>query len=291
MKVIGYFTSWNEEIKIENLKYKYLTHINYAFLIPKSDGSIINLDKVKVTKLINYAHKNNVKVYISVGGWCYEEEKLDTTFEKICDNKDILDLFINNIIKVVRDFNFDGVDMDWEYPTEKYIKQYEYMLFNLKESLHKENKGLSIAIPPGINVDGSINNVSAITDKVLDIVDWINLMVYDNTKEQNHSSYKYAEISLEYWINTRNYNKDKIILGVPFYTRPTNLLYSYIVECNKENYNYDSYASEFYNGIPMIKKKTKLAKEKCSGIMIWALNYDTLDKYSLLKTINDEINY
>lgn len=290
MKVVGYFTSWNEEIDIEKLKYEYLTHINYAFLIPKSDGSIVNLDKVKITKLINYAHKNNVKVYISVGGWCYEDKKLDTTFKKICDNKDTLDLFINNIIKLVKDFNFDGVDMDWEYPTEKYIKQYEYMLFNLKESLSKENKGLSIAIPPGINVDGSITNISAVTDKVLDIVDWINLMVYDNTKEQNHSSYKYAKLSLKYWLNIRGYNKDKIVLGVPFYTRPTNLLYSYIVECNKENHNYDSYKSEFYNGIPTIKKKTKLAKEKCSGIMIWALNYDTLDEYSLLKAINDELN-
>ncbi|WP_411273528.1 hypothetical protein [Daejeonella sp.] len=43
----------------------------------------------------------------------------------------------------------------------------------------------------------------------------------------------------------------------------------------------------YYNGIPTIKKKTELAKEKASGIMIWQVLGDAPGDNSLLKVIND----
>ncbi len=43
----------------------------------------------------------------------------------------------------------------------------------------------------------------------------------------------------------------------------------------------------YYNGIPTIIKKTVLAKEEASGIMIWQLLGDTGNQKSLLKAINE----
>jgi GH18 family chitinase len=43
--------------------------------------------------------------------------------------------------------------------------------------------------------------------------------------------------------------------------------------------------SVFYNGIPTIKQKTTLAKEKASGIMIWQLGGDARGSKSLLNAI------
>lgn len=286
MRVIGYFTSWDKELKIDQIKYKYLTHINYAFLIPKKDGSVVELDNSMVYQLIHNAHKNNVKVFISVGGWCYENSKLDVIFEEICSDNDKLNHFINNILNIVKKYNFDGVDIDWEYPTDTYINEYEYLLFRLKSKLKTDNKELSIAIPPGINIDGTISNISAITSKVLNIVDWINLMVYDNEKEENHSSYHYAKLSLEYWIDKRKYDKEKIVLGLPFYTRPSNITYRDILMKNLGDCKKDNFGNEFYNGSNTIRSKVCLAREKGVGVMIWALNYDVLDSKSLLKVIN-----
>jgi hypothetical protein len=41
----------------------------------------------------------------------------------------------------------------------------------------------------------------------------------------------------------------------------------------------------YYNGIPTMKQKTLLAKEKASGIMIWQLGGDARGSKSLLKVI------
>ena len=43
----------------------------------------------------------------------------------------------------------------------------------------------------------------------------------------------------------------------------------------------------YYNGIPTIKQKTALAKEKASGIMIWQVKGDAKGNLSLLKAINE----
>jgi len=66
-KVIGYMPSWEGDVN--TVQYSKLTHINYAFLIPNTDGSLQALDNTsKFTSLVATAHNNGVKVIISVGG-------------------------------------------------------------------------------------------------------------------------------------------------------------------------------------------------------------------------------
>jgi chitinase len=43
----------------------------------------------------------------------------------------------------------------------------------------------------------------------------------------------------------------------------------------------------YYNGNPTIRKKTALAREQASGIMIWQILGDAPGEQSLLKAIND----
>lgn len=286
MKIIGYFTSWDNDIDIEKIDFNNLTHINYAFLIPKNDGTVLDLDFNKVSELIEKCHKNKIQVFISVGGWCYEDKLLNTVFENICDNQ-LVYVLVENILKVVKKYNFDGVDIDWEFPSKKYVKAYEHLITLLNNKLKIQNKGLSIATPSGINIDGSISNIEAISDKIINLVDWINLMIYDNSKEENHSSLHFAEISLDFWLHNLKCPNNKLILGVPFYSRPSNIPYNQLIKISKTNSQHDNYQNEFYNSPNTISKKAKLVKKaKIAGIMIWALNYDTYDNTSLLKAIN-----
>jgi len=44
----------------------------------------------------------------------------------------------------------------------------------------------------------------------------------------------------------------------------------------------------YYNGIPTMKQKVMLAREKASGIMIWQIQGDAEGDKSLLKVINKE---
>ena len=43
----------------------------------------------------------------------------------------------------------------------------------------------------------------------------------------------------------------------------------------------------YYNGIPTIKKKVKLAKEKAGGVMFWQLGGDAPGDKSLVNAINE----
>lgn len=48
-------------------------------------------------------------------------------------------------------------------------------------------------------------------------------------------------------------------------------------------------ATLYFNGSETIRRKTALAKNKASGIMIWQLSGDAKDEKSLLNFINKEL--
>jgi GH18 family chitinase len=111
---------------------------------------------------------------------------------------------------------------------------------------------------------------------------------------------------IEIYSTDRNIPKEKLTLGVPFYGyvygpgitdkpyRPS-MTYKEIVsqfhgsEFTDSLKNMPDGKSVFYNGIPTIKQKTVLAKEKASGIMIWQLAADARGSKSLLKAINETV--
>lgn len=87
--------------------------------------------------------------------------------------------------------------------------------------------------------------------------------------------------------------KEKLVLGVPFYARPSWKEYRDLVEENTEN-AYRDYApgenlDSYYNGINTIKEKTRLATRKASGMMVFDMNEDAVEEYSLLKAIDDTL--
>ncbi len=96
------------------IPYDKLTHINYAFLIPNEDGTFVPiLNAYMVEELIQLSHQNGVKVLVSVGDWGW-----DAQFEKMAADPSLRKLFVQNLMKVVDQNEFDGVDIDWEYPHE-----------------------------------------------------------------------------------------------------------------------------------------------------------------------------
>src|SRR4051812_13272533 len=111
-KVVGYMPSWAGDVN--TVQYSKLTHINYAFILPNSNGTLQGLDNPgKLSSLVTKAHANGVKVQISVGGW---NDGNDSGFEGLAANSGSRSTFINALISLVNQYNLDGVDIDWEYP-------------------------------------------------------------------------------------------------------------------------------------------------------------------------------
>src|SRR5687768_6088700 len=94
------------------IPYNKLTHINYAFLTPKADGTFNPINNSwKLKQIVKDAHEHSVRVCISVGGWGW-----DAQFEELAADPEVRSAFVQNLKDFVDEYGLDGVDMDWEYP-------------------------------------------------------------------------------------------------------------------------------------------------------------------------------
>ena len=292
-RVIGYYSGDLFDEPLENLQTDKLTHIMYAFLIPQKDGSCVpfeNPDKVKA--LVEKAHKDGCKVYIAVGGWSYKDVPLVTTFEAVAANDILRKKFIGNVMDIVDEYGFDGVELDWEYPSKASEKNYEKLILELHEKLREKDKHITAALNGAWSATQGPEVSNYVSEACLDAFEFINVMSYDMNNEQ-HSPFWFANTSIDYWL-TRGVTADKIVLGMPLYARPSWMQYRHLVAENAE-FAYSDYAKingndSHYNGLPTLCKKTILAKEKAGGVMLFDVNEDTNDESSVVSMIDDVVN-
>jgi GH18 family chitinase len=275
-KIVGYHPSWAGSAS--NIQYSKLTHINFAFALPQSDGHIKPLENTAMLQqIVSGAHAVGTKVFIAVGGYSDHGTLLGPTFEALASTASGRTNLINDALNIVLTYNLDGVDIDWEFPMQgTSSSNFDALMLQLSTELHNRGKGLSAAVNSSYYGPG-------ISNAIFGYVDHLNIMAYDNDNEANHSSYAFAQTSLNYWLN-RGLPKNKAVLGVPFYAKPSWRGFNVIVSSGGDPYS-DQFGTDYYNGIPTIQSKTQLAYNTGGGIMIWELSQDAIGTYSLLSAI------
>lgn len=291
-KVVGYYSlSAAQTAKLKKVPFKQLTHINLWFLNPDSAGNFTR-DLSGLIPFVKAAHRKNVKVLFSIGGGSKQPQ-----YHYLLQD-DRRTLLINNLISEVLKYGIDGVDVDLE--GSNIDENYEKFVVELAATLKTHNKLITAAI--------AVYYKDQLTDKALAQYDFVNVMSYDRTgpwrpeKPGPHSLYKHAVEDLQYFSEVRKIPAEKMTLGVPFYG------YGYGPEITSPaiSMNYREIVTTFlgaelvdewkmpdgkiiyYNGIPTMKQKVTLAREKASGIMIWQIQGDANGSMSLLKIINKE---
>jgi chitinase len=275
-RIIGYAPEW--DTRVQEIQFDKLTHINYAFLLPKPDGTFEELEQPqKLKDLVTEAHNHGVKVLISIGGWGTDEQ-----FETLAADPVSSAAFMQEALRFANDYNLDGIDIDWEYPDEGESSQNYLRLMQALRSALPEGKLLTSAVVS----QGSL--AEGIPAEVFPLVDFLNIMVYDDS-ETDHSPYWLAEEALGYW-QRRGLPPEKTVLGVPFYGRPEGIAYRDLVQADPSAADRDVSDYEgkkiYYNGMTTMQRKTELAMQRASGIMIWELAHDTTDSTSLLGVIS-----
>ena len=149
---------------------------------------------------------------------------------------------------------------------------------HLSTEMHNRGKLLSAAV---VGINGS-----SILSSVFAMVDHLNLMAYDYDNFQ-HSTYSYATQSINYW-KGRGLPASKVVIGVPFYGRPTWESFAALVARGANPYS-DVFDNVGYNGITTIKSKTNLAFDQGNGIMMWELSQDATGANSLLSAIHEVV--
>lgn len=292
-KIVAYFYYGRDPESVEIGKYKMMTHLNYAFLYPNTDGSLQSLQQpARFQTVMSRARQNGVKTAISLSG-------PSATYVSLTANAGTRTIFVKNVLKFAVDHNLDGIDMDWEYPrsSDGSSVTYEALMTELADSLHRKNKFLSAAITAGVYA-GAVRD--GITAKAIEVTDFFNIMVYDGggwDKDDpgQHSTYKMVETSLDIWITNKGMPREKAVLGFPAYGKPVSgnaLTYRELLIKGanplENSFNIDG-VMYYYNGIGLIKQKALLAKNRANGMMMWELYQDANGANSLLKAANDAL--
>lgn len=274
---VGYMPSWSGSVN--SIQYSKLTHINYAFALPNSNGTLQAIpDTAKLSSLVSQGHSNGVKVSLAIGGW---NDGNDSAFEALAANSGSRTTFVNSVMNAINQHNLDGVDIDWEYPDPGASgDNYRLLMQQLSNTLHAQGKLLTAAV---VSEGGTANGVQP---AVFGYVDFLNIMAYDGGSP--HANYDWSINAANFW-KSRGLPASKTVLGVPFYSRPNYMTYAQFVAMDPANANRDcvtvSGAQQCYNGIPTIKRKTQWAMANAGGIMNWELSQDTSGSTSLVSAI------
>lgn len=194
--VIGYWEGWSLTTRgcskrtIDDVPVSSLTHLNlaFAYIEPKT-FKIVPMDRMGedvFSQITNLKQKApGLKIWISLGGWTFSDNDTDTqaVWGDLASTDVNRATFAWNLYEFCKNWGFDGVDIDWEYPgapdrggqdrdVQNFVKLMEtiYTIFQASA----DNYGLSFTAPTSY----WYLRWFAI-DQVYKYVDFINLMTYD----------------------------------------------------------------------------------------------------------------
>ena len=187
--VNGYVGGYRGLVKVDEIDALKLTHINYAFVNVKDSMAFLTNLKTDSTNFrkLNELKKINpdLKIVPSIGGWSWSENFSDAVLTPSSRKK-----FAKSSVDIVRQYNLDGVDIDWEYPgmrgEEGNIyrpedkQNFTFMFEEIRAELDKlsTETGKKYLLTAAVGGSKSfVNNTEM--DKVGKILDYILIMTYD----------------------------------------------------------------------------------------------------------------
>ena len=259
-RIVGYYTSWSvydRGFEVAQVRGEHLTHLNYAFAKivggkcvpadPWADGqrptktSPASRGNFQALQRLKRKHPH-LKTLISVGGWT-----LSGPFSDVARTAASRKQFAASCVDFIQRHQFDGVDLDWEYPVEggkpgirsrpedkrNYTRLLSEMRRQLDDYARETKRPCLLTIACGARPELLRNlEVSAIVR----YVDWVNVMAYDfhgswSRLASFHSPLFHpqdapksidgrlsAHAAIQTLINA-GAPREKIVLGVPFYGR------------------------------------------------------------------------
>lgn len=161
------------------------THINYAFAVldPVSYAVIeYEWNDAQLMDSLN-AGKGDIKTLISIGGWSFSQGETPTfgtssktVFPTMAASQASRSAFISSAIAFATLHNFDGIDLDWEYPEEADRENFIALLAEMRAAIDGDGRGMlfTAALPAG-----STNFNQIAIERVANYLDFVNLMAYD----------------------------------------------------------------------------------------------------------------
>ncbi|WP_436934250.1 glycosyl hydrolase family 18 protein [Halovenus marina] len=205
-KVIGYYPGWkanpDQDYYPEDVPFEKLTHMLYAFLGVEADGSLRMTTETEFDSegqsdeknlqqfadMADKAEENGCKLILSIGGWTMSDN-----FSPMAADESTRQAFADNCVELMREYNFHGIDIDWEHPgpdqgqegTEGSDADYEnhaLLMEDLRERLDKAGEEDGQYYHLSIANGGSDWNAAGLKhDRLGEACDAVMIMAYDFT--------------------------------------------------------------------------------------------------------------
>ena len=166
---------------------------------------------------INWAHNNNYKIWAMVSNNSYQ----DTTSEILNDYK-LRETLIDNIVNVVLQYNLDGINLDFEYVKVTDKDMLSRLVIELAPRLREYGKVLSVDVTAP---DGSADWSECYDRNTIGkVADYMMFMAYDQYGTSSKSAgttagADWVEVNIKKFVDREEVPANKLILGMPFYTR------------------------------------------------------------------------
>lgn len=194
--------------------------VSPAFANLEKSGSLnINIGETG-KKYVEWAHENEYKVWAIVSNNSYKAP----TSEVLNDYKKRSDL-INKIVTMTISYNLDGINIDFENMNESDKDVFSRFIIELAPRLKEYGKVLSVDVTAP---DGSPDwSLCYNRNKIGKIADYVIFMAYDqygvsSTSAGTTAGADWVEVNIKKFLGQEEVAAEKIILGMPFYTRAWN---------------------------------------------------------------------
>ena len=217
--VVAYVTSWSRVMPDPTV----MTHINYAFGHVNEEFNGVRIDNEQRLRDIVSLKKQQPKlrVMLSIGGWG------SGRFSEMAASETNRKAFAKDCRRVCNELGLDGIDIYWEYPTQKSAgisaspndtENFTLLMRDLREALGSK-LWLTLA---------SVGSAQYIDFKSCQqYLDVVNVMAYDMGSAPKHHSALFRS-KLVGWLcaseaveahRKAGVPNEKIVLGMPFYGR------------------------------------------------------------------------
>ena len=214
---------------IRNLNFRLYTHLCHAFVVADGDGKIRTERSVPSRELTGQAHQAGVKVLLSLGGWGWDKQ-----FASIVSHPEAEDRYVKGVLDLVDGYDYDGIDLDWEYPdTQEEVVGFERLARRFRKGLDaigvKKSRPMVLTMAASAN-PGTLKWLDK--DFLLETMDWLNVMTYDFagnwSSVAGHNSPLFAsskpgasrrstEATMRYLRQERGLPAHKLAVGIPLY--------------------------------------------------------------------------
>ncbi len=191
--------------------------VSPSFFVLNSDGEIRTNIGYRGEAYLNWAHSNGYEVWAM-----FSNDSLQQLTSDIINDYEARENLILDIVELAKQYGLDGINIDFENMYREDEDMFSRFIIELEPRLKAIGKTLSVDVtaPDGADSWSMCYDRNVIGD----VADYIVFMAYDqygeaSTEPGTTSGYEWVKVNLDKFVETEEIEPEKIILGLPFYTR------------------------------------------------------------------------